>query len=131
MDLFYTWFFRIFVVVWLVWGILLAFSPQADAHWKPGIHNHQHAVQKYFGPYWREAWEVSLCESDYFPRDGKPDTIARNGQYRGMFQMGSGERKRWGHGPDPWSQAKAAARYFWYSLKVNGYRWGPWECKPW
>lgn len=52
---------------------------------------------------------------------------ATNGQYRGLFQMGSWERARYGHGNNPWAQARAASRYFF----ASGADWSPWECKPW
>ena len=52
---------------------------------------------------------------------------ARNGQYHGLFQMGSSERARFGHGPTPFAQAMAAYRYF----VATGRDWSPWSCKPW
>lgn len=69
--------------------------------------------------YCGQALRVSWCESRF-------DTRARNGQYRGIFQMGSWERRRFGHGPDAYSQARAAYRYF----RVTGKDWSPWACKP-
>jgi hypothetical protein len=45
---------------------------------------------------------------------------ASNGQYLGMFQMGSYARSRYGHGNNVWAQAKAAYAYF----KDAG--WAPW-----
>ena len=71
----------------------------------------------------RRAFDVAWCESRF-------KTAARNGQYLGLFQMGADERTRFGHGPDPWSQARAARRYFNYALRVSGYGWRPWECRP-
>lgn len=62
---------------------------------------------------------VAHCESSLRP-------WARNGQYLGMFQMGSSERARFGHDTrNVWTQARAARRYFLISS------FGPWECKPW
>jgi len=69
--------------------------------------------------YCGEALRVAWCESRF-------DTEARNGQYRGIFQMGSWERRRWGHGRTALAQARAAHRYF----VVTGKDWSPWECKP-
>jgi hypothetical protein len=75
-----------------------------------------------FGPYCAEAQRVALCEG------GRPvpSVRARNGQYEGIFQMGSFARSRYGHGWDAWSQARAAYRYF----IASGRDWSPWECRP-
>jgi hypothetical protein len=43
-----------------------------------------------------------------------------NGQYLGIFQMGSHERATYGHGNNVWAQAKAAYAYF----RDAGF--GPW-----
>ncbi len=67
-----------------------------------------------------EALLVARCESGL--RIG-----ARNGQYLGLFQMGSSERRRFGHGPTAFLQAAAAHRYF----VLSGRDWSPWSCKPW
>lgn len=66
-----------------------------------------------------DAVDVAWCES-------RLDTTARNGQYLGLFQMGTFARERFGHGPTAWEQAAAAHRYFVYS----GRTWSPWSCKP-
>lgn len=63
----------------------------------------------------RFAVRVAYCESRLDPR-------ARNGQYRGVFQMGAAERARFGHGRSVLSQARAAKRYH----AVAG--WSPWSC---
>lgn len=65
----------------------------------------------------RAALNVAWCESGL-------RTTARNGQYRGIFQMGSSERARFGHGSSTWAQARAAFRY--HSLVG----WRAWECRP-
>ena len=62
----------------------------------------------------------SGCESGY-------RTTAQNGQYRGLFQMGSSERQLFGHGVSALAQAQAAYRYF----VRSGRDWSPWSCKPW
>jgi len=67
-----------------------------------------------------EALRVARCESGY-------RTTAQNGQYLGMFQMGTDERRLFGHGPTALAQAKAAYRYF----VRSGRDWSPWSCKPW
>jgi hypothetical protein len=74
-----------------------------------------------FGPHCREAIAVSKCES------GDSMSIhASNGQYQGMFQMGSSERRIFGHGPRAIQQVRAAYRYF----VASGRDWSPWACKP-
>ena len=73
-----------------------------------------------FGSYCRQALQVAQCES-------MVQTTAQNGQYLGLFQMGSNERRLFGHGPSALAQAKAAYRYFLRS----GRDWSPWSCKPW
>jgi hypothetical protein len=69
--------------------------------------------------YCGEALSVSWCESRY-------STRAANGQYLGLFQMGSYERGLYGHGSTARRQALAAHRYF----VVTGRDWSPWSCKP-
>jgi len=80
------------------------------------------AVCHYFGVYCDQAMRVVGCETGhtYYP-------WSRNGQYLGIFQMGSTERATYGHGGDVWSQARAAWRYF----VASGRDWSPWACKPW
>lgn len=63
----------------------------------------------------RKAVQVAWCESSLNPE-------ARNGQYRGVFQMGSSERARFGHGRTVLAQARAARRYW----RISG--WSPWAC---
>ena len=67
-----------------------------------------------------EALRVARCESGY-------RTTAQNGQYLGIFQMGSNERRLFGHGESALDQARAAYRYF----VRSGRDWSPWSCKPW
>lgn len=111
--------------------VVLIFSTNAQAHWQPGTHNATHAIMDAFcgkkdlcraG---LEAVLVAKCEAAWYWDEGRPQE-ARNGQYLGMFQMGKRERKLYGHGPDPWSQAIAAYRYYVFS----GRDWSPWSCKP-
>jgi hypothetical protein len=70
--------------------------------------------------YCREALRVARCESNYH-------TSAQNGQYLGLFQMGSSERRLFGHGRTALEQSRAAHRYF----MRTGKDWSPWSCKPW
>jgi hypothetical protein len=78
------------------------------------------AICHVFGKYCGEALRVARCES-------RLRLTARNGQYLGLFQMGTSERRRFGHGGSAYRQAKAAHRYF----VVSGRDWSPWSCKPW
>lgn len=63
------------------------------------------------------AISVAWCES-------RLDVNARNGEYRGLFQMGARERARYGHGRTVLAQARAARRYY------DHRGWTPWACKP-
>lgn len=112
--------------------VLLVMSSDAKAHYSPGTHNAVHAIQlAWCGKSNRECWQgneaisVAKCEAGPYWTWGIP-AQARNGQYRGMMQMGSWERATFGHGPDPWKQAFAAHRYY----VATGHDWSPWECKP-
>ena len=68
----------------------------------------------------RQALNVAWCES-------KGAAHARNGQYRGHFQMGRREWQRFGSG-DPFNPTdNAAAAYRYYSYAGS---WRPWECQP-
>lgn len=79
------------------------------------------AICNVFGSrYCRQALRVARCESHL-------KTWAQNGEYRGLFQMGSTERRLFGHGRTALAQARAAHRYF----VRSGRDWSPWSCKPW
>jgi hypothetical protein len=78
------------------------------------------AICNVFGRYCGEAIRVASCESHL-------NVTAQNGQYLGLFQMGSSERRRFGHGRTAYQQAMAAHRYF----MLSGRDWSPWSCKPW
>jgi hypothetical protein len=69
--------------------------------------------------YCGQALAVSWCESRH-------STTARNGQFLGLFQMGSHARRLFGHGRTARQQARAARRYF----ISSGRDWSPWSCKP-
>ena len=77
------------------------------------------AICRIFGRYCGQALRVSWCESRH-------STSAQNGQYLGLFQMGSSERRLFGHGHTAHRQALAAHTYF----VVSGRDWSPWSCKP-
>lgn len=72
-------------------------------------------IRSVFREHGPKAVRVAYCESGLNPR-------ARNGQHRGIFQMGSSERRRFGHGRTVLAQAVAAKRYH----DISG--WTPWEC---
>ena len=67
----------------------------------------------------RQAYRVAGCETG-----NTYNIYASNGQYKGIFQMGSSERARFGHGWNAWEQAKAAHKYY---KVADG--WGPWTCR--
>lgn len=98
-------------------------SLRARAYWKVVVYvrTPEGAIRFVFREYAREALAVARCESgaSMTPR-------AHNGQYLGMFQMGSHERATYGHGPTPYEQARAARRYF----DASGRDWSPWACQP-
>jgi hypothetical protein len=75
------------------------------------------AICHVFGRYCRQALAVASCESHLSPH-------AQNGQYLGLFQMGSHERRLFGHGRTAYRQALAAHRYF----VRSGRDWSPWSC---
>jgi hypothetical protein len=79
----------------------------------------QDVICRIFGDYCQQALAVSRCESGL-------RTDAQNGQYLGLFQMGSSERRLFGHGPSVAEQVAAAHRYF----VASGRDWSPWSCKP-
>ena len=76
------------------------------------------AICAVFGDYCEEAVSVAWCESRLRP-------TAQNGQYLGLFQMGSYERRLFGHGSSAREQAVAAHRYF----VRSGRDWSPWSCR--
>ncbi len=80
----------------------------------------QKAICHVFGDYCGQALQVARCESNL-------QLTAQNGQYLGLFQMGSSERRLFGHGPTALEQSRAAHRYF----VRSGRDWSPWSCKPW
>ena len=64
-----------------------------------------------------KAFDVISCETG-----GTYSTRASNGQYLGLFQMGSWARSRFGHGWSARAQAHAAHLYW----LVSG--WSGWSC---
>lgn len=116
----------------ILFAVLALLPETAKAHTSVPLRQHATPTQvsriicAVFGPYCWQARRVALCESGYVVRSWRTGTHARNGQYRGLFQMGYAERARYGHGAGAWAQARAAYRYF----KASGRDWSPWQCKP-
>lgn len=77
------------------------------------------AICSVFGGYCSQAISVARCESGL-------SVYASNGQYLGLFQMGTYARSRYGHSYTAYGQARAAYGYF----RDSGYSWAPWSCKP-
>jgi len=85
----------------------------------------QRVICLVFKSHCSDALRVSYCESRF-------DVYAQNGQYKGLFQMGSNERatydrrgKRYNRFT-AWDESIAAHRYF----VASGEDWSPWSCKP-
>jgi hypothetical protein len=96
-------------------------AARADATWRlyVKLREPEAAIRHVFGPrYAGEALAVARCESGL-------SRNARNGQFRGLFQLGSWERRRYGHGDTALEQARAAWRYF----VASGRDWRPWSCR--
>lgn len=89
------------------------------AHWRICNSSVPAAIGCAFGPYASAARRVAWCESTW-------NVNASNGQYLGLFQMGSNERATYGHGRTALAQSFAARRYF----DASGRDWSPWQCKP-
>ena len=97
---------------------ILAAPSMASA---PSSSANERVIRAVFGPrYDDQAVAVARCESGL-------SVWARNGQYLGLFQMGSYARAKYGHGNNAWVQARAANHYF----RDSGRDWSPWSCKPW
>jgi hypothetical protein len=76
------------------------------------------AICKVFDSHCSQAVNVAWCES-------RLQVTAQNGQYLGIFQMGSYERQLFGHGSTAYAQAVAAHKYF----VRSGRDWSPWSCR--
>jgi hypothetical protein len=104
----------------MIVAAVLVFAAPASAASDGYRERNSRVICTVFGKYCGQALRVAKCESGL-------SEWARNGQYLGLFQMGSYARARYGHAWNPWTQARAAYRYF----VDSGRGWGPWECKPW
>ena len=105
------------ILLALVLFPLLATSSQAGT---PA--QHRAIICQVFGRYCSQAIAVASCETG-----GTFSVWAQNGQYLGLFQMGSYARSRYGPANHAWGQARAAYRYF----VDSGRDWSPWSCRPW
>lgn len=76
-------------------------------------------INAIFGSYGSQANRVASCESGH-------SIYAANGQYLGLFQMGSYARARYGYALNVYVQTHSAYRYF----VDSGKDWSPWQCKP-
>lgn len=72
--------------------------------------------------YCSQALGIAHCETG-----GTYDIWAgfRKHQYWGLFQMGTSERRQYGHAWNAWEQSRAARRYF----IASGRDWSPWSCR--
>ena len=96
----------------------LAFAIPATAG-TPQQHSYNaNVIRHVFGRYGDQAVRVAWCES-------RLEVWATNGQYHGLFQMGSSERRIYGDGWNAWAQSRAAYRYF-----SHGHDWHQWSCRP-
>jgi hypothetical protein len=68
----------------------------------------------------RQALNVAWCES-------RGRAGARNGQYKGHFQIGRSEWQKFGNG-DPYDAVSNSAAAYRYYAAVGS--WRPWQCQP-
>lgn len=107
-------------IVLAVAGLLLVGTASASSE-NHYAHRNAKIIRIVFGPkYGDQAVQVAKCESGLTTR-------AANGQYLGLFQMGSWARSVYGHGSSAWKQSFSAEAYF----IASGRDWSPWSCKPW
>lgn len=118
------------LIIALVLGLLIGLicNAAAHAHYRPGSHNVKHAINLawcgksnlncYAG---EQAKRVAYCETG-----GTYDVWARNGQYRGLFQVSAHWRRAVpGFAYNPWAQARHAHRIY----RLTG-GWSHWACRP-
>jgi len=108
-------------IVAIVLTLALAVAAAAQAQSNGYKQRNAAIIRAVFGSYGDQAVRVASCESGL-------SVYARNGQYLGLFQMGSYARQLYGHHANsPWLQARYAFNYF----VASGKDWSPWSCKPW
>jgi hypothetical protein len=109
---------RRYSAVWTWWGGL---KERTQAKASRCLPTSVAGVIRYvFGGYGDQAVAVAQCESGL-------SIYAQNGQYLGLFQMGTYARSRYGHSWTALGQSQSAYAYF----RDSGSDWSPWECKPW
>jgi hypothetical protein len=114
-----------------VFGGSLLVSPSADARMRyvrapyPGrgtAPSMENAIRSTWPTHLhRQALNVAWCES-------RGRASARNGQYKGHFQMGRSEWRRYGNGSPFNAVGNSAAAYRYY--RAAGKSWRPWQCQP-
>jgi hypothetical protein len=123
---------RVAVAVALLLAVLAAFIPlQAEGRMRyvrapyPGRGTSpslERTIRATWPPHLhRQALNVAWCES-------RGRASARNGQYKGHFQMGRAEWRKYGSGSpfNPIGNSAAAYRYY----RAAGKSWRPWQCQP-
>ena len=111
----------------LIVALVLMITPagamrRVHARYRGGAHTMEAAIRATWpARLHREALNVAWCES-------RGSSTARNGQYRGYFQMGRWEWATYGQGSAYDGEANAAAAYRYY--RANGNSWRRWECRP-
>jgi hypothetical protein len=108
---------RVFVCAVILAAILVSPAHAGNKE----IQKVQYIIRYVFGSYGSQAVAVARCETGgtFWPG-------SHNGQYLGIFQMGTSERRLYGHSSTAWGQAVAAYKYF----VASKYRWTAWSCKP-
>jgi len=110
---------------------VIAFAGEAKAASRPPCQTAIDAITCYWPAHSRQyAIRVAECEStasapEYVARKHGLGRWARNGQYIGIFQMGTKERKRYGWyriGAPARIQVRSAMRLYWHR------GWQPWAC---
>ena len=105
----------------MIISAFLFLSISSPSYANTNYQNARAAVTEVFGSYASQAMSVVRCETG-----GTYSVYAHNGQYLGLFQMGSNERATYGHSWTALGQARAAYRYF----VASGRDWSPWSCRP-
>lgn len=99
---------------------LFALAPAiGQAKTRSDVERVKQIIRYVFGSHGEQAVRVADCETGHTFWWG-----AHNGQYRGIFQLGTRERAQYGDGHSTWEQAVAA-----YKLFLDR-GWAPWDCSP-
>jgi hypothetical protein len=123
------------LILSIIISLFAAYPAKIFAGMKHNKHVARRAIAHYFcereRPYHlcsigRQALNVADCETG-----GTFNPYASNGQYLGIFQMGSHERYLFGFGWNAWDQTRGAKKYFNYEVRNGYWGWNPWSCQPW